>query len=515
MNNFISTTLLLSFLITISYRNKQILISEGISEFNKITNNRRFLLNLFTSSFAFQILKSIFAKYTLFCITLTTTSFIFYNKVKEKSIKKLDEKKLKIMIKDLDVKNAILYFMESKKDFPKLELKYNSKTNREERISIIKSLHKKNSLKQVTYENMPIDIIKERIFSNNKRPNTTTVEEKPIEEENIWIEIIRTKYNKTKLQNFIHKCMDLYEKEVKINNTTVNQVQFFRWKFSNNRKDWTWVEENPIQKRSLDTLIGKQHEKVIKDIEQFEKDSQFYVDYGIPYKRSYILHGPPGTGKTTLIRVVATKFGKTIFNLDINLPGLTDEALVSAVSKLPLNAMIILEDIGSDIGKKFQNSTLLNVLDGVCASYGNLIFMTTNNLKSFQQNVNPAFFRPGRIDQIFSISYSTKEEIEDYFIRFYSKADLPKHKVTQLSELAHAFSAKLESNNTITVADLQRVCIEFRLEPEKAVENVNKIINTYRFKDSNNERKAKISLDQEINTDEDIIKKIENNNNSF
>ena len=137
-------------------------------------------------------------------------------------------------------------------------------------------------------------------------------------------------------------------------------------------------------------MIGKQHEKVIKDIEQFEKDSQFYIDYGIPYKRSYILHGPPGTGKTTLIRVVATKFGKTIFNLDINLPGLTDEALVSAVSKIT-TTMIILEDIGSDIGKKFQNSTLLNALDGACASYGNLIFMTTNNLKSFQENVNPAF----------------------------------------------------------------------------------------------------------------------------
>ena len=77
---------------------------------------------------------------------------------------------------------------------------------------------------------MPIDIIKERIFNNYKKPNNTTVEEKPIEE-NIWIEIIRKKYNKTKLQNSIHKCMDLYEKEVKIVNTTVNQVQFFRWYF--------------------------------------------------------------------------------------------------------------------------------------------------------------------------------------------------------------------------------------------------------------------------------------------
>ena len=256
----------------------------------------------------------------------------------------------------------------------------------------------------------------------------------------------------------------------------------------------TWVEENPIQKRSLDTLIGKQHEKVIKDIEQFEKDSQFYIDYGIPYKRSYILHGPPGTGKTTLIRVVATKFGKTIFNLDINLPGLTDEALVSAVSKLPLNAMIILEDIGSDIGKKFQNSTLLNVLDGVCASYGNLIFMTTNNLKSFQENVNPAFFRPGRIDQIFSISYSSKEEIEDYFIRFYSKADLPKNTLTRLSELSHKFSENIKDNNKITVADLQRVCVEFRLNPEEAVLNVKKIIDNYRF----NENKEIIDSSKDI-----------------
>lgn len=467
---FIIPGLTFMILISLLLKSKNTLIYDASNQIKDVINDKKFFFTIIRNSFFFKILKHLFFRHTYLCVCIGICLFIISIYIKKILSNYSKSSVIKIIIKEDDVKNSILYFMENDKEFPKLELKYNSKTSRDERISIIKSLHKTNKLNGIVFDGMTIGIIKEVISVPKELKDSNETEMQ--NEEYIWLEINRKKYNSEKLKKFIHECMELYEKDVKKNTTTVNQVQFFRWKFSNNRKDWTWVEENPIQKRSLDTLIGKQHDNVIKDVDQFEKDSQFYIDYGIPYKRSYILHGPPGTGKSTLIRVVATKFGKTIFNLDINLPGLTDEALVSAVSKLPLNAMIILEDIGPDIGKKFQNSTLLNVLDGVCASYGNLIFLTTNNLKTFQKNVNPAFFRPGRIDQIFSIDYSTTEEIEEYFIRFYTKASLPRELTVRLSELARQFSNNIGKNNNITVAELQRVCVEYRVNPEKAAEKV-------------------------------------------
>ena len=226
MNKLIFNSLLISFLLFLVSYNKNLILNDGFNEFNKIYHEKKFMIfNLLTKSILFKIIKTYFFNHSLLFSTAILTTFIGYKKTKQKFRLRREENQIKIIIKNHDVKNAILYFMESDKEFPKLELKYNSKTNKEERIAIIKSLHKKNSLKRVFYENMPINIVKELIL--NKKPKSSNVEEdKKYEEENIWLEILRKKYNKKKLENFIYKCMDLYEKEVKINNTTINQVNF-------------------------------------------------------------------------------------------------------------------------------------------------------------------------------------------------------------------------------------------------------------------------------------------------
>ena len=39
---------------------------------------------------------------------------------------------------------------------------------------------------------------------------------------------------------------------------------------------------------------------------------------GVPYRRGYLLHGPPGTGKTSFILALAGKMGYDLCTLNIN-----------------------------------------------------------------------------------------------------------------------------------------------------------------------------------------------------
>ena len=167
--------------------------------------------------------------------------------------------------------------------------------------------------------------------------------------------------------------------------------------------DW-WDHVGDVPRRSVDTVLvdDDRIDKVLADMRWFYNASDWYTERGVPWRRGYLFHGPPGTGKSSLIRAVASELSLDIATLDIGRGTLTDDDLREAMMCAPARSLIAIEDVDAvftqrESGEKRSGvsfSGLLNAIDGVAAQEGRALVMTTNH----KERLDPALIRPGRAD---------------------------------------------------------------------------------------------------------------------
>ena len=240
---------------------------------------------------------------------------------------------------------------------------------------------------------------------------------------------------------------------------------------TSNRDDIT----RSMKKRSMETVFID--EKIKKDImdslDAFVSNREWYDDNFIPYHYGILLHGPAGTGKSTLIRAILTEYykkyskqGYTIENPSyLTSPSDLLHLDESGYSGTWAPRIIIIEDIDATVLKKrvpaeeeekeledpsnayttqqyrFHKqsmyypdltslSEILNKMDGV-ANVENVIYIfTTNHI----EKLDPALTRPGRIDKIVEIKMPRREDY-DAFIFYHFKKHIPDDIVIRTSKL--------------------------------------------------------------------------------
>jgi chaperone BCS1 len=77
---------------------------------------------------------------------------------------------------------------------------------------------------------------------------------------------------------------------------------------------------------------------------------------GIPYRRGYLLHGPPGSGKTSYIQALAGALQYDICILNLSERGLGDDKLIHLLSNVPERCFILIEDVDAAFNKRVQTS---------------------------------------------------------------------------------------------------------------------------------------------------------------
>ena len=192
--------------------------------------------------------------------------------------------------------------------------------------------------------------------------------------------------------------------------------------------------EHPATFETL-AMKSKKKEEIVTDLTIFRTRKQYYSKIGKAWKRGYLLHGPPGTGKSSMIAAMANLLNYDIY--DVELTSVKDNTelrklLIETTSK----SIIVIEDIDCSLdltgqrkkkkkeeekeeskddpllmkGKENESkeskvtlSGLLNFIDGLWSACGEerLIVFTTNHV----EKLDPALIRRGRMDKHIELSY--------------------------------------------------------------------------------------------------------------
>lgn len=158
------------------------------------------------------------------------------------------------------------------------------------------------------------------------------------------------------------------------------------------------------------------------DFDSFFERREWFRSMRLPFRRGYLLHGPPGNGKSTAIRAMLSSRGLSAYTLHLFDSRTDDSDLDALFSRAEQDrpAVVLLEDLDRAFPKTGQTKCnislqqLLNSLDGVGTGEGIIVIATANE----PTILDPAILRrPGRFDRVVHFPNPSAQLRREYFLR--------------------------------------------------------------------------------------------------
>lgn len=236
-----------------------------------------------------------------------------------------------------------------------------------------------------------------------------------------------------------------------------------------------------LKERDEETMFGFMN--------NFKHNKHVIEQLGLPYKLSMLLHGSPGTGKTSSVQILASYLQKDIYYINLNNVK-TNKALLMVfeyVNKKCVNGgIIVMEDIdvmckvvlkrgergerGTEEGKEGKESLhpltppgdeltlsyFLNILQGGLTIEGTIFVATTNDIDV----LDPAFIRPGRFDLRMKLDMCDHYQFQMIYLKFFGRK-IPDILLCRIKEMKYTPAA--------VISELQKYII-FPQPDEKILE---------------------------------------------
>jgi len=140
----------------------------------------------------------------------------------------------------------------------------------------------------------------------------------------------------TILKQLVLQAKKEYEAEA------VHRIQIY---FADSHGSWRWTDSRHKRPMSSIVLNPGVKEMLLNDAKDFIKSEKWYADRGIPFRRGYLLHGVPGSGKSSLIHAIAGELMLDIYVVSLSASWISDSTLTTLMGRVPARCILLLEDL--------------------------------------------------------------------------------------------------------------------------------------------------------------------------
>lgn len=171
-----------------------------------------------------------------------------------------------------------------------------------------------------------------------------------------------------------------------------------------------------------------------KDFDLFFERENWFRQYDLPFRRGYLFYGPPGNGKTTAIRIMASHPAVTAYSIDFYDERADNDAMnaLFEAARRAAPSLVIFEDLdrvfaaGENTERPVRISFqhFLNCLDGIGSQDGLIVVATANHPDALDQAI---LRRPGRFDRVIPFRAPNQQLREQYFHRLSFNSLSPEH----------------------------------------------------------------------------------------
>lgn len=181
-----------------------------------------------------------------------------------------------------------------------------------------------------------------------------------------------------------------------------------------------WFQEFDLASDEILDLPSPEYSQITNEMAYFLQPEvrEKFKKMGFIYKRSALLYGDPGTGKTCIVNRVSydvvEQGGIVLF---ANEPDLLNLAFKILKDIQPETLTMVIFEEFDDLAKKYEHM-FLTLLDGETQKENVMYLATTNYL----DRVPKRLYRPGRFSSVIKVNFPNKEARKAYFTHKLSRS---------------------------------------------------------------------------------------------